>query len=169
MAKAGDAIKAEDSTQQEDVDSLLRFHQNLRQMSPSQLSAVASTVQGLPQGPARSLRLAMVLSQTRQSGDLMQAQAHLDRVLAASQPQAQAIKPLAELLSAHLAEQRRLAEAQDKQAQHIKEQQRKIEQLTSKLDALKTIEQTLPAPASSLAPGNAPAAALEGGAKAVGS
>jgi chemotaxis protein histidine kinase CheA len=81
---------------------------------------------------------------------------------AASQPPAQASEPaslrapatpaaaaspphaaLARLLRSRLAEQRRLEELAERQAQQLREQQRRLDQLSQQLDALRAIERSL--------------------------
>ncbi|RZI96897.1 MAG: hypothetical protein EOP39_28535 [Rubrivivax sp.] len=100
-----------------------------------ELRAVLST--------AEELRKALALSQGRGGTELAQAAAQVD-VVASDAQAAEALKPLAALLSARLAEQRRLQENIDKLTQQLRESQRRNDQLNEKLEALKTIEQTLP-------------------------
>lgn len=99
----------------------------------------------------QAMRKALALSQGRSSAELQQAVAQLDIVNAATDPQAEQLKPLAGLLGARLAEQRRLQDSVDKLNQQLREAQRRNDQLNEKLEALKAIEQTLPAK-----PGGAP-------------
>lgn len=93
---------------------------------------------------AEELRKALALSQGRSSADLAQAAAQIDVVAAATDAPAEALKPLALLMSARLAEQRRLQDNVDKLTQQLRDSQRRNEQLNEKLEALKAIEQTLP-------------------------
>jgi len=93
---------------------------------------------------AEELRKALALSQGRSSADLAQAAAQVD-VIASDAQAAEPLKPLAALLSARLAEQRRLQDNVDKLTQQLRDSQRRNEQLNEKLEALKAIEQTLPA------------------------
>ena len=93
----------------------------------------------------QAMRKALALSQGRSSAELQQAAAQLDIVNAATDPQAEQLKPLAGLLGARLAEQRRLQDSVDKLGQQLREAQRRNDQLNEKLEALKAIEQTLPA------------------------
>ena len=100
------------------------------------LKAVLNTVE--------ELRKALALSQGRSSADLAQAAAQLD-VIASDAQAAEPLKPLATLLSARLADQRRLQENVDRLTLQLRDSQRRNEQLNEKLEALKAIEQTLPA------------------------
>ena len=95
-------------------------------------------------GHVEDLRKALVLSQGRNGADLSQAAAQLDLVANATDASAEPIKPLAALLAARLAEQRRLQDSVDKLTQQLRDSQRRNEQLNEKLEALKAIEQTLP-------------------------
>ncbi len=94
---------------------------------------------------AQAMRRALLLSQGRGSAELTQAAAQLDIGAAATDPQAAALRPLAELLAGRIAEQRRLQESLDKLGQQLRDSQRRNDQLNEKLEALKAIEQTLPA------------------------
>lgn len=91
-------------------------------------------------GQAEDLRAALALG--RSSAELAQALAQADAV--ATDARTEALKPLATLLSARLAEQRRLQENVDKLTQQLRDSQRRNDQLHEKLEALKAIEQTLP-------------------------
>jgi ABC-type transporter Mla subunit MlaD len=94
---------------------------------------------------AEDLRKALALSQGRNTADLAQAASQLDAAAASTEPQIEPLKPLAVLLATRLAEQRRLQDGIDKLNQQLRESQRRNEQLNEKLEALKAIEQTLPA------------------------
>lgn len=109
----------------------------------AQLQAVLAT--------AEDLRKALMLGQGRSSADVAQATAQLDAIAASAEPQTDPLKALAVLLSARLAEQRRLQDSVDKLTAQLRDSQRRSDQLNEKLEALKAIEQTLPAK-----PGRAP-------------
>lgn len=94
---------------------------------------------------AQTMRKALVLSQSRSATELAQAAAQLELVAASVGPQAEALKPLAALLAPRVAEQRRLVEGMDRLAQQLRDAQRRNDQLNEKLEALKAIEQKLPA------------------------
>jgi DNA repair exonuclease SbcCD ATPase subunit len=96
-------------------------------------------------GHAEELRKALALAQGRGNADLAQATAQLDALAATNDPQAEPLKPLAALMSARQAEQRRLQDSLDRLGQQLRDSQRRNEQLNEKLEALKAIEQTLPA------------------------
>jgi len=93
---------------------------------------------------AEDLRKALALGQGRGSTEQAQAAAQLDLVANAADVQAEPLKPLATLLVARLAEQRRLQDNIEKLTLQLRESQRRNDQLNEKLEALKAIEQTLP-------------------------
>ena len=93
--------------------------------------------------PVDQLQLALVLSQLRQTPELIRAQELLTRLLANTDAQAQALHPLARLLAARYGEQRRLEDLLDKQTQQTRDAQRRLEQTHERLEALKAIERSL--------------------------
>jgi ABC-type transporter Mla subunit MlaD len=94
-------------------------------------------------GTAEELRKALALG--RSSAELAQSAAQLDVIATSADPAAESLKPLAALMSARLAEQRRLQDSLDKLNQQLRDSQRRNDQLNETLEALKAIEQTLPA------------------------
>lgn len=103
------------------------------------------------QAHVEELRKALALAQGRGGAELAQAGAQLEAIATSTDPQAEPLKPLAQLMAARLAEQRRLQDQLDKLGQQLRDSQRRHEQLNEKLEALKAIEQTLP-----VKPGAAP-------------
>jgi enoyl-CoA hydratase/carnithine racemase len=102
------------------------------------------------------LRLALLLTQTRQPADTARALGLVQRTLADAN--AQDLHPLARLLEARLLQQRRLEDQLDRQTQQLRDTQRRNDQLSERLEAVRAIERSLstrPAPA---APPSAPAA-----------
>jgi len=89
------------------------------------------------------------------------AQQLLESVVKAGATELQPWQPMARLLLARIAEQRRLEDAFNREATQRREQQRTLQQLNEKLEALKAIERSLntrpqqsaaPVPASPSAP-----------------
>jgi len=134
-----------------ELQSLLIYHQELRALGPAELAREWAGLGALPRSLAGAIRKAMVLGQGRSGGDWLQAQAQLDSALATAPP-GDALRPLALLLAARLAEQRRLGEANDRLGQQLRDSQRRNDQLSEKLEALKAIEQRLPAAAGAARP-----------------
>ncbi len=97
------------------------------------------------QGYVADLHKALQLGQGRSAADQAQATAQLEALGNSSDPQAEPLKPLVALATARMAEQKRLQDSIDKLSQQLRDSQRRNEQLNEKLEALKAIEQTLPA------------------------
>jgi hypothetical protein len=138
------------------LTSMLSYAERVRQMSVAELGQEAARLGADQSGPTNQLQLALVLSQLRQLPDLMRAQELLARVLGNSDAAAQPLHPLARLLAARYAEQRRVEEQLEKQTQQARELQRRLDQTNERLEALKAIERSLtsrPA-ASAPTPGN---------------
>ncbi len=90
---------------------------------------------------------ALALSMTHNTGDLARAQALLDQVLHNNAPQADPWRSLARLLAYRLGEQKRAEDAAERNAQQLRDaqrdNQRKLDDVNSKLEALKAIERSL--------------------------
>jgi hypothetical protein len=90
---------------------------------------------------------ALALSMTHGAGDLARAQGLLDQVLHNNAPQADPWRSLARLLAYRLAEQRRAEEAAERSAQQLRDaqrdNQRRLDDVNAKLEALKAIERSL--------------------------
>ena len=102
--------------------------------------------------PETPLLLATALAQTRQAVDTARALGLVQRVLGNTSPAAQPLHPLARLLEALLLQQRRLEDQLDRQAQQLRDTQRRNDQLSERLEAVRAIERSLstrPAPAAS--------------------
>lgn len=97
------------------------------------------------QGYVADLHKALQLAQGRSASDQAQAAAQLEVLGNSTDPQAEPLKPLVTLMTARLAEQKRQQDSLDKLNQQLRDSQRRNEQLNEKLEALKAIEQTLPA------------------------
>lgn len=89
----------------------------------------------------------LALSMTHNPGDLARAQGLLDQVLHNNAPQADAWRSLARLLTYRLGEQRRAEDSAERSAQQLRDtqrdNQRKLDDVNSKLEALKAIERSL--------------------------
>lgn len=128
----------------DEIGPLLGYHQSLRRMSQGELLKELSALGLQQRSPRVALQMGMALMLTRGSGDLARAQALFDSVAGSADADAAPLRPLAQLLSSNCAETRRLAEHADRLALQQKENQRRIDQLNETLEALKTIERTLP-------------------------
>ncbi|WP_162241836.1 hypothetical protein [Pseudorhodoferax sp. Leaf267] len=128
--------------------ALLAQADRLRRMPPQELAQELARLSEMPEAqrqPGDDLQLALALGQTRVPADLARAQGLLQRVLANPRDDARGLHPLAALLLARYTEQRRVEDLLDKQTQQVKEQQRRIEQLNERLEAVRAIERSLTA------------------------
>ena len=112
--------------------------------------------------PSRAMRLALVLAQTRQPADTARALGLVQRTL--TNPAAQDLHPLARLLEARLTQQRRLEEQLERQAQQLRDAQRRNDQLSERLEAVRAIERSLTTRPTPAAPATPPPGAAASGA-----
>jgi hypothetical protein len=104
------------------------------------------------------MQTAIVLAQTRAPADLAKAQGLLQRVIANPSADALPLQPLARVLAARYSEQRRVEDDRDKQAQQVRDSQRRIDQLNDRIEALRAIERSFarPNPPAAPVPANNP-------------
>ena len=123
--------------------ALLRYADRLRGLSAGELTLEIAAL-GEP-GPdvQRQMQLALALMHTHQPVDTAKALGLLQRVAAGTAADAAGLRPLARLLAGRLLEQRKLEDANDRQAQQLRDQQRRIDQLTDRLEAMRAIERSL--------------------------
>jgi len=146
-----------------ETEDLLAYYQRARLLPPTDLPRMLADLSAQARNPHREVQRAILLGFLRGNGDLARAQAVLDGVIRSSEAEAERIKPLAYFLSTNYAEWRRLDEALDKQGQQLKDSQRRADQLSQKLEDLKTIERQLPTRPRNGAPANGPASAPPAG------
>jgi hypothetical protein len=149
---------------------LLAYHEQLRQMSATDLANEITRLNGVVSVTATAapadvvLELSLALAQQRNPGDLARAVALLEPIGKSSAPELAPWQPLARLLLGRVAEQRRLEDQLAREATQRRDQQRTLQQLNEKLEALKAIERSMttrpPGVGASPAPGaSAPPAA----------
>jgi hypothetical protein len=140
---------------------LLSYHEQLRQMSAADLgneitrlnAIVSANTSAAPTGAV--LELALALSQQHNGGDVARAVQLLESVVKAGAPELQPWQPMARLLLARIVEQRRLEDAFNREAAQRRDQQRTLQQLNEKLEALKAIERSMttrPGPGAAAVP-----------------
>lgn len=126
----------------EPVFRVLAYADRVRTMSAPELGQEVARFNHSV-APVEQLQLALVLSQLRQTSELIRAQELLTRLLANAAPDAQALHPLARVLAVRYGEQRRLEDQLEKQNQQTREVQRRLDQTNERLEALKAIERSL--------------------------
>lgn len=123
--------------------ALLTYSERVRQLNPNDLAAEIA-VQGDPgNAPLRQMQLALALMHMPQAVDTARALGLLQRVVGSPTPEATPLKPLARLLAHQLMEQRRLEDSLERQGQQLRENQRRIDQLSERLEAMRAIERSL--------------------------
>lgn len=122
---------------------LLQWQDELRNATGEPLPARIARLSADTPTPAHQVELGLALLHTRNPGDAARAQGLLEAVGKASGDEAAAWAPWARMLAGRAAEQRRLEEQSDRLAQQLRDSQRRIDQLSEKLEALKAIERSL--------------------------
>lgn len=149
---------------------LLAYHEQIRQLSPQDLANEINRLSGVVSATATAappdavLELALALAQQRNAGDLPRSIALLEPITKSSAPELAPWQPLARMLLGRVQEQRRLEDALAREVARGRDQQRTLQQLNEKLEALKAIERSMttrppgvtPAPAGGTAPPASP-------------
>lgn len=134
------------------VGAMLAYADKVRPLGAPELAAELNRLGDLVETPSVQVQMAIVLAQTRAPGDLARAIALLQRVISNPSADALPLQPLARALSARYAEQRKVEDDRDKQAQLLRDSQRRIDQLNDRIEALRAIERSFarpnPAPAA---------------------
>jgi hypothetical protein len=126
------------------VAALLAYADRLRPLNSTELGLEIVRLGDGGPSPAQQMQLALALLQTQLPADSLRAQTLLQRVLSTDTPEARPLHALARLLVAQHAAQRKLEEQAERQSQQLRDSQRRIDQLTDRLDALRAIERSLP-------------------------
>ena len=122
---------------------LLAYADRVRALTAAELATEIAALGDPGASAPRQMQLAIALSQTHAAVDTARALGLLQRVAASSAADAAPLQPLARLLAHRLSEQRRLEETAERQTQQLRDSQRRIEQLTERLDAVRAIERSL--------------------------
>lgn len=140
--------------EQEATAAVLRYADRVRVLTPAELGLEIAALGEPGTQPLRQMQLAVALMHTNQPVETARALGLLQRVAANNAADAAPYRPLARLIAQRLMEQRKLEEALDRQSQQLREQQRRIEQLNERLEAMRAIERSLNnrAPARPAAP-----------------
>lgn len=123
---------------------VLAYYQMLSRMTPAELGRERMVLNALPKNANTHLRMAMLFGYPRAQQDMGKSISLLDNVLKSSDPAAISLQPLTKLLADNYIERQRLEGQIERQAQQLKESQRKVAELQEKLDGLADIERTLP-------------------------
>lgn len=148
------ALAAPPAPEVSQVGLALAYAERVQRMPPAELTReIARLGEAEDTLAANPLNLALALAQTRQPVDTARALALVQRLLGNSDATAQPLHPLARLLEGRLLQQRRLEEQLERQAQQLRDAQRRTDQLNERLEAVRAIERSMtarpPAPAAS--------------------
>ncbi len=134
--------------------AVLRYADRVRALTPGELALEIALLGEPGNQPLRQMQLALALTHSNQPVETARALGLLQRVAANANSDAAPYRPLARLIAHRLMEQRKLEDAVERQAQQLREQQRRIEQLNERLEAMRAIERSLNnrAPARPAAP-----------------
>jgi hypothetical protein len=129
------------------VSAVMAFADHLRGLSGSELVQELNSMGDPGAAPTRQMQAALVLMQLHQTTASARALGLLQRVASNPAPESAALKPLAQLLAqqltTHLNDQRHLEDTVDRQAQQLRDSQRRIDILSDRLDAMRDIERSL--------------------------
>jgi DNA repair ATPase RecN len=131
---------------------MLRYAERVRALTAAELAQEIAALGDPGNQPMRQLQLAIALMHSSQAVETARALGLAQRAAANGAPEAAAYRPLARLIANRLLEQRKLEETVERQAQQLREQQRRIEQLNERLEAMRAIERSL----NNRAPATAP-------------
>ncbi|MDT4879203.1 hypothetical protein FQZ97_1148520 [compost metagenome] len=131
---------------------MLAYADKVRPLGGAELAAEITRAGDPGDSPSAQMQLALLLAQTRVPADLARALGLMQRVISNPSPEAQPLQPLARTLAARYVEQRRVEEDRDKQAQQVRESQRRIDQLNDRIEALRAIERSFARPNNVPAP-----------------
>jgi hypothetical protein len=134
------------------VGAMIAYADKVRQLGPPELTNELARLGDLIETPTTQMQTAIVLAQTRVPADLAKAQGLLQRVITNPSADALPLQPLARVLAARYAEQRRVEDDRDKQAQQVRDSQRRIDQLNDRIEALRAIERSFSRPNPPAAP-----------------
>ncbi len=157
-ANAGEAKQAGPSPAEAGALTLANYGERVRNLGAPELNAELTRL-GSSNAPQEQLQLALALAQLNQIPELIRAQDTVAKVLGNGSEEAKALHPLARLLMVRLSEQRRLEDLLDKQTQQARDLQRRLDQTTERLEALKAIERSLVSRPTPVAPSSAPSSA----------
>ncbi len=119
--------------------TVLRYADRVRLLTPAELGLEIAALGEPGNQPLRQMQLAVALMHSNQPVETARALGLVQRVAASNAADAAPYRPLARLMANRLMEQRKLEESLERHAQQLREQQRRIEQLNERLEAMRAI------------------------------
>jgi len=126
-----------------DLSELLEYQQKARQMNPNALISAIVDLNSHPAQPQELILKAIFYADLGRSGDLQRAQNSLDQLLKSADPKARRYRPMATFLTALFDDRLKLEDTNDRLSQQVRDGQRRLDQVSEKLEALKNIERKL--------------------------
>ena len=122
---------------------LYEYHERIDDLSPAALAEEIQRLGNAPPDPETTLKLAMALSFTGLTVDSVRALALLQPLVTPPTAVAEPWRTLATMIAANIADVRRMQERNERQAQQLKDSQRRLDEASQKLEALRAIERSL--------------------------
>jgi septal ring factor EnvC (AmiA/AmiB activator) len=122
----------------------LALADRMRALSNNDLAAEIARLSGPGTTPLNQLTLALALLQFPAPAEGQRVAALLQGIITNGSDDARPLHPLARQVASQHAQQRRLEEQLERQAQQLREAQRRIDQLSERLEALRAIERSMP-------------------------
>ncbi len=132
-----------DTTAPATLVSVMGYAERLRGLSSNELLQELNALGDPGAVPSLQLQSALVLMHLHQPAASARALSLLQRVATHPAPESAPFKPLARLLATSLSDLRRLEDTVDRQAQQLRDHQRRIDMLSDRLDAMRDIERSL--------------------------
>lgn len=126
------------------LEQALAHADRARNMAPAELAQEIARVGDGGDTGMGIMQASLLLAHARGPANTARAQMLLQRLLGRGDAQSRTLHPLARLLAAQLSESRRADEHNERQAQLLRETQRRAEQLNERLEAVRAIERSLP-------------------------
>nr|WP_218510221.1 hypothetical protein [Variovorax sp. dw_308] len=130
--------------------TVLAYADRIRPLGGNELGNEIARLGDPADSPVGQMQLAIALAQTRNPPDLARALSLMQRVIGNPAAEAQSLQPLARALAQRYVEQRRVEEDRDRQAQQVREAQRRIDQLNDRMEALRAIERSFGRPSNTI-------------------
>ena len=126
------------------MDTVLAQADHIRTLQPAELAQEINRLGQPPDTSVRLMELALALAQSKSAANAARAHALVQQVQGRTDDESRALHPLARWAAAQFSELRRTEEQTERQAQQLRDAQRRIEQLNARLEAVRAIERSLP-------------------------
>jgi hypothetical protein len=122
---------------------LYEYHEHVMDLPAPALADEIQRLGSAPPDPETTLKLAVALSLTGSSTDSARALTLLQPLANAAGANGEPWRTLATMTASNIADLRRAQERSERQAQQLKDSQRRLDEASQKLEALRAIERSL--------------------------